>query len=195
MKLKRNQAIIYALLGLACFIVVVKIAGVIKQPDPVVSTPTLEVREIIATGFSSDEQERIVSFVDTFERAVAERDSNKVLRLFSEPETDSEKSELDFILWRDVDPSGTQEGSRLFTTAGYNFTLTKHEVREVRKDGAQVKVFVDELRTFPSGDNSAHVSRMLVKLRETSHGYAVVRYYHQEPTANRDLKYEGFIAE
>ncbi len=201
---KINKPITCALLGLLVWVVLVNVAKPkqqsVTQGAPV-KTEQLQMgwQEVVAEGVSSDEKDRIVSFVDMFERAIAQKDSDKVLSFFAEPETKAEQDELDFILWRDVDPTGKQDSSRLFTTAGYNFNLSVHYTREVRKAGARVQVIVDELRVIPSGGEwagyGAQVSRLIIELRETSHGYEIVRYYHQEPASNRDLKYEGFIAE
>ncbi len=197
------KPIAYALLGLLFWAVLVNVAKPKTQTDTQVTTPKdqllMEWRDVVATGVNNDEKDRIVLFVDTFERAIAQKDRDKVLSFFTDPETKAEQDELDFILWRDVDPTGKQDSSRLFTTAGYNFNLTAHYTREVRKAGARVQVIVDELRVIPSGGEwagySAQVSRLAVELRESSHGYEIVRYYHQEPASNRDLKYKGFIAE
>ncbi len=199
MKLKLNKAIIYALLGLVCFIILVKAVGIIKQPD--VQTPintkqlSMEWREVITTGVSNEEKDRIVQFVDTFERAIAQRDSDKALSFFSKPETDEEQSDLDFMLGSDYARDSAKPLARLFTTSSYNFSTSAHYVRNVGAQGANVRVIVDELRTIASGGEwvgyVANVSRLVVELRETSHGYQIARYYHENKTG----KYEGFVAE
>lgn len=199
MKHKLLKGTALAFIGLVCLVVLVKAAGFIKQPDTQSSTNTtqlaMEYREIVATGVSNDEKDRIVEFVDTFERAIAQRDSEKILSFFSEPETDEEQKELDFILGSDYARNGAKSLARLFTTQGYNFFTSAHYVRNVGVQGADVRVIVDELRIIPSGGEwvgyVANVSRLIVELRETSHGYEIVRYYHDD----KDGKYEGFTAE
>lgn len=202
MKNKLGKAVIFALLGLVGFILLSKGGTFVKQPDTQSSTNQdqllMEWQEISASGIGSEEKERIVSFVDTFERAVAQRDSDKVLSFFSAPETEDEQDDLDFILWRDVDPD-SEQGSRLFRTAGYNYSLAAHYVRSVAAQEAHVRVLVDEMRVIPSGGEwvgyAANVARLVVELQETSHGYEILRYYHETAPSNRTLKYEGFIAE
>lgn len=201
--MRASRAIIYALLGLVCFIVLIKVADLIKQPNTQVPTNTkqllMEWSEVVATGVSSNEKERIVSFVDTFERAIAQKDSEKALGFFSAPETEEEQKELDFILGNDYARDGAKPLARLFTTQGYNYTLAAHYVRNVGAQGANVRVIVDELRIIPSGGEwvgtVANVSRLVVELRATSHGYQIARYYHEDSAQEAAEKYEGFVAE
>ena len=204
MKQKFSKAVIFALLGLVGFIILVKASSFIKQPDVQNSTSpdqlVMEWREVTATGVSSEEKDRIVSFVGTFERAVAQRDSDKVLSFFSAPETDEEQKELDFILWHDIDPAGKQEGSRLFRTAGYNFSQAAHYVRDVAAQDANRRVLVNEMRILHTNGEGAvgyfaQVARLVVELRETPHGYEITQYYHENAPQNRVRKYEGFVAE
>ena len=197
------KPIVYALLGLLFWAVLVNVAKPKTQTDTQVTTPKdqllMEWQEVVATGVSSEEKDRIVLFVDTFERAIAQRDSEKVLSFFSAPETDEEQKELDFILGSDYERNGAKSLARLFTTQGYNFSTSAHYVRNMDVQGVKVRVIVDELRIIHSGGEwvgyIANVSRLVVELRETSHGYEIMRYYHQEPTNNGDLKYDDFIAE
>lgn len=204
MKNKLVKAVIFALLGLVCWIAVAKVTSYIKRPDTQNSVNQkqllMEWQEVVATGVSSDEKDRIFSFVDTFERAVAQRDGDKALSFFSAPETDEEQKELDFILGADLARVGVTNSARLFTTAGYNFSLAAHYVRTVTAQGANTRVLVDEMRVIPSGGEwvgyISQVSRLVVELRETSHGYEIAEYYHEKPLSERERsKYEGFIAE
>lgn len=193
------KPIAYALLGLLFLAVLVNVAKPKTQTNNQVAAPKdqllMEWRKVVATGVSGDEEERIVEFVDTFERAIAQRDSDKVLSFFSEPETDKEQKEQDFILGSDYARDGAKPLARLFTTQGYNFSTSAHYVRNVSAQGANVRVVVDELRTIASGGEfvgySANVSRLVVELRATAHGYEIVRYNHE----GKDGKYEGFVAE
>lgn len=204
MKNNLAKATILAILGLIIWVVLVNVAKPKIQTNTQVAPVTVEQlqmedREVVATGVSQDEQKRIVSFVDIFERAISQRDSEKVLSFFSAPETDEEQEDLDFILWKDVDPAGKDGGSRLFRTAGYNFSTSAHYIRNVSAQGANVRVIVDELRVIPSGGEwvgySAKVSRLVVELRATSHGYQIAQYYHEDLVRDGVKKYEGFIAE
>ncbi len=194
------KPIVYALLGLLVLIILVnvikpKIQTNTRNVSVVADQLQMEWREVIATGVSDNEKDRIIEFVDTFERAIAQRDGDKALSFFSAPETDEEQEGLDFILGSDYARDGAKPLARLFTTAGYNFSTSAHYVRNVGAQEANVRVIVDELRVIPSGGEfvgySANVARLIVELRETSHGYEIVRYYHE----NKDGKYEGFIAE
>lgn len=204
MKHKLGKAVIFALLGLVGVILLAKASTFVKQPNTQSSTSpdqlSMEWSEVTATGVSSDEKDRIVSFVDTFERAVALHDGDKALSFFSAPETDEEQKELDFILGADLARVGVTSPARLFTTTGYNFSLAAHYVRAVTAQGADRRVLVDEMRVIPSGGEwvgyIANVSRLVVELRETSHGYEITQYYHEKPLSERERsKYEGFIAE
>lgn len=158
----------------------------------------LKWEEAVVNGVSNEEKELIVSFIDTFERAIAQKDTEKVLSFFSEPETDEEREDLDFILGSDYARDRAKPLARLFTTAGYNFDLSAHYVRKVSAQDANRQVVIDELRVIPSGGEfvgySAKVSRLVVELRKTSHGYEIVRYYHEDIDQNVIKKYEGFIA-
>lgn len=198
---KVNKSIIYALLGLVVLVLLFKVARPEKQTDiQVAQTPAkqlqMEWHEVVPEGVSSDEKVRIVEFVDTFEHAVAQRESDKALSFFSAPETDEEQKELDFILGSDIARNDAKSSAqRLFTTTGYNYSLGAHYVRAVAAQGANRRVIVDEMRIVPSGGEwvgtVANVSRMVVELQPTSHGYEIIRYFHD----GKDGKYEGFVAE
>jgi len=203
---KLTKAITYALLGLVCFGILVKIADFIKQSDtqntPATSTSQLKMEwsEVVAEGVSSDEADRIEEFIDTFESALAQRDSDKALSFFSAPESEEEQGELEFILGEDLaTESGPTPFTRLFRTAGYNFRYGAHYVRNVSAQGANRRVLVDEMRIISSGGEwagtVANVSRLVVELRTTSHGYQIARYYHESEDPNFVGKYEGFVAE
>ncbi|OGK49793.1 hypothetical protein A3A56_03860 [Candidatus Roizmanbacteria bacterium RIFCSPLOWO2_01_FULL_40_32] len=205
MKNKLTKGVVFALFGLMISIVLVNVAKPKTQTEIQVAPATteqlqMEWSEVTATGVGSEEKDRIVEFVDTFERAIAQRDSDKALSFFSAPETDEEQKELDFMLWRDVDPAGKQEGSRLFRTAGYNFSQAAHYVRGVAAQEANRRVLVDEMRILHTNGEGAvgyfaQVAHLVVELRETSHGYKITQYYHENAPQNSLRKYEGFIAE
>lgn len=194
MKNKLTIAITLALLGLLCWAVLIKVTKSVT-PSTQTTSEILEWREVVAEGVSSDEKDRIVAFVDTFERAITQRDSDKVLSFFSAPGTDAEQKELKFILGADLAQVGATSSARLFTTAGYNFDLVAHYVRNVSAQGADRRVLIDEMRIIPSGGEwvgtVANVSRLVVELRATSHGYEIARYHHE----GKDGKYDGFVAE
>lgn len=196
------KGIIFAILGLVVWIALVKVANPEEKIDNlVVQTPAvtskqlqMEWSEISSEGVSSDEKDRLVEFVDTFESAIVQHDSDKVLSFFSEPETDEERQELNFILGSDYARDGAKPLARLFTTAGYNYSLSAHYVRSVSAQGANRRVLVDEMRIIRSSGEwagtVANVSRLVIELRETSHGYQITRYYHDGEKG----KYSGFIA-
>jgi len=203
---KITKAIIYALLGLVGLVVLVKIVDFIKQPDtqniPVTNTSQLKMewRDIVAEGVSRDEADRIEEFIDTFESAISQRDSDKALSFFSAPESEDEQGELEFLLGEDLaTKSDPTPFTRLFRTAGYNFRYGAHYVRNVSAQGANRRVLVDEMRIIPSGGEwagtVANVSRLVVELRTTSHGYQIARYYHESENPDSVGKYEGFVAE
>jgi len=204
MKNKLAKATILAILGLIVWIALVKVSDFDKQPDTQSPNKTTQLQmewsEVVLEGVGSDEADRIEKFIDTFESAIAQRDSEKALSFFSEPEDDEEWEELDFILGEDLaTESDPTPFTRLFRTAGYNFRHGAHYVRSVSAQGANRRVLVDEMRIIPSGGEwvgyVANVSRLVVELRETSHGYQIARYYHDSEYPNSVGKYEGFVAE
>lgn len=201
-KVTQHKYSVLILLGAVLLTVVVFCRLFLINQNPIPSgAPSgllMEWREVIATGVSSEEKERIVEFIDTFERAIAQKDTDKVLSFFSEPETDEEQKELEFILGSDYARDSAKPFARLFTTAGYNFDLSAHYVRNVSAQGANRRVVIDELRVIPSGGEfvgySAKVSRLVFELSETSHGYEIERYYHEGIDKDAVKKYEGFTA-
>lgn len=197
---KLTIAIVFAVLGLFCWIFLSQItkSPTSSQEQTAIRTKQLQLKwqEVVAEGVSSEEKDRIVAFVDTFERAIAELDSDKTLSFFSEPATDEERQELDFILGSDIArDTAKPTATRLFATSGYNYSLAAHYVRNVSAQGANRRVVIDEMRIIPSGGEFvgtvANVSRLIVELRATSHGYEIARYYHE----GKEGKYEGFVAE
>lgn len=197
-----SKTVLFALLGLIVWIVISRIVAVTSQPasQPPAETAQLQLewQEVVATGVSSEEKDRIVEFVDTFERAIAEHDSDKVVSFFSEPKTDEERQELDFILGSDYARDSAKPLPRLFSTAGYNFDLVAHYIREVSAQDANRRVVIDEMRAIPSGGEFvgtvANLARLVVELRATSHGYQISQYYHENVEEKGFKKYEGFIA-
>lgn len=203
MKNKVTIAIVLAILGLLCWVILVKVTKPTISPQAQSPADTTQIkmewREVFADGVSSDEKDRIISFADTFERAIAQKDSDKALSFFSAPETDEEQKELDFILGSDYMRNGAKSSAqRLFTTQGSNFSLGAHYVRNVSAQGAIVRVVVDELRTIASGGEfvgySANVAHLVIELRKTAHGYEIVRYFHENTDDKSVLKYDGFVA-
>lgn len=160
---------------------------------------SMEWKEVTASGVNSEEKVRIISYVDTFEQSMAQRDADKVLSFFSAPENDEEHKELDFIRSSDIVRDAAKSSARLFSTAGYNYILSAHYLRAVAAQGANIRVLVDELRVIPSGGEwagyTAQVAHLVIELRETPHGYQIVRYYHENASENTARKYEGFIAQ
>ncbi|GEM_PF-6815837 len=159
----------------------------------------LEAQGISASGISSDEQTQIVAFVGTFESALQQRDAEKVMGFFSAPKTKEEQSELDSILGADLARVGVSNPTtRLFMTQGRNFSVTAHYVRSVSRQGAGVRVVVDELRIIPSGGEFvgyiAKVARMTLELDQTAHGYKIAQYYFTDNTDHRPAKYDGLTS-
>jgi hypothetical protein len=158
----------------------------------------LEAQEVNTSGVSSDEQTQIVAFVDTFESALQQRDAAKVMSFFSAPETKEEQSELDSIFGADLAHVGVSNPTRLFTTQGRNFSVDAHYVRSVSRQGARVRVIVDELRIIPSGGEFvgyiAKVARMALELDQTAHGYKIAQYYFTDNTNHSTAKYDGLTS-
>lgn len=159
----------------------------------------LEAQGVSTSGVSSNEQTQIVAFADTFESALQQRDAEKVISFFSVPETKEEQSELDSIIGKDLARVGvSRPTTRLFTTQGRNFSVAAHYVRSVSRQGAQVRVIVDELRIIPSGGEFvgyiAKVARLALELDQTAHGYKIAQYYFTDTTNHRAAKYDGLTS-
>lgn len=159
----------------------------------------LEAQGVSASGISDEEQTQILSFVDTFESALQQRDAEKVMSFFSPPETKEEQSELDSIIGVDLARVGVSNPTtRLFTTQGRNFSVTAHYVRSVGAQGAQVRVIVEELRIVASGGEFvgyiAKVARLALILDKTAHGYKITQYYFTDTTKHSATKYDGLTS-
>ncbi len=158
----------------------------------------LEAQGISASGVSDDKQTQVVALTDTFENALQQRDAEKVMNFFSSPETKEEQSELDSILGVDLARVGVSNPARLFATQGRNFSVDAHYVRSVSRQGARVRVIVDELRIIPSGGEFvgyvAKVVRMALELDQTAYGYKIAQYYFTDNTNHRAAKYDGLTS-
>lgn len=159
----------------------------------------LEAQGVSASGVSDEEQTQIVAFTETFEQALQERNSEKTMSFFSPPETKGEQSELDSIAGADLARVGVSNPTtRLFTTQGRNFSVDAHYVRSVSRQGAQVRVIVDELRIIASGGEFvgyiAKVARLALILDKTSHGYNIAQYYFTDNANHHAAKYDGLTS-
>lgn len=174
---------------------------VTSQPQQVntVNEIVLEGQGVSASGVSDEEQTQIVAFVDTFESALQQRDAEKVMNFFSAPATKEEQSELDSILGVDLARVGVSDPTtRLFMTQGRNFSVNAHYVRSVSRQGARVRVIVDELRIIASGGEFvgyiAKVAHLALELDQTAHGYKIAQYYFTDNTDHRAAKYDGLTS-
>lgn len=159
----------------------------------------LEAQGIKVSDVSDDEQTQIVVFTDAFESALQRRDAEKVMSFFSAPETKEEQSKLDSILGADLARVGVSSPTtRLFMTQGRNFSVDAHYVRSVSRQGAQVRVIVDELRIIASGGEFvgyiAKAARMALILDKTAHGYQIAQYYFTDNPDHHAIKYDGLTS-
>lgn len=160
----------------------------------------LEFKPVETKGITKDEQEQIEKFVDTFEGYKYQKDTDKLLAMFTLPETPEDQNDLDSILGKDYASDGEKPISRLFSTQGYNHSVGGHYVRSIKKDGNSIIVAVDELRIFYTGLSedlvgySATVVNMMIELEKNDGGYQIAKYYHAHPDDKLGSKYEGFVA-
>lgn len=164
------------------------------------SETLLEFKPVETKGITEDEQKQIEKFVDAFEGYKFQKDADKLLAMFTSPETSGGQNDLDSILGRDYVQGNAKLLSRLFSTQGYNHSVGGHYVRSIKRDGNSTLVEVDELRIFYTGLSedfvgySAKVVKMMIELKKNDKGYQIVKYYHVQSNDKFGSKYEGFIA-
>lgn len=171
------------------------------HPDATSQTEIfLEYKPVEAMGITEVEQKKIEKLVETFEGYKFQKDSDRLLEMFTPPESKKDWDTLNFILGKDYVRGSTKPPSRLFSTQGYNHSVGGHYVRSMKKDGNSIVVEIDELRIFYTGLSedfvgySAEVVKMMIELKEDDNGYQIVKYYHSQPDDKFGSKYEGFIA-
>lgn len=157
---------------------------------------SLPAEQIKVVGVDSTKQKQIEDFIDLFYYHKQLKDVDKLLGLFTQPKTNEEQDDLDFVLGKDVknDPKPL---SRLFSTQGYRQTTSGYFIRDISLVGGDIKVSVDELRTFYSGGEyvgfTAQVSNLIFDIAQTNDGLKIARYYHKD-LQDTPTKYEGFVA-
>lgn len=160
----------------------------------------LEFRPVAALGINEDEKEQIEKLVDTFERYKYQKNADKLLAMFTLPETPEDQNDLNTLLGKDYVQGSSKPLSRLFSTQGYNHSVGGHYVRSIKRDGNSTLIEVDELRIFYTGLSedfvgySAKVVKMMIELEKNNSWYQIVKYYHVQPDDKFGSKYEGFIA-
>ena len=164
------------------------------------SKVTLEYKPITTNGISEEEKREIEDFVRTFEGHKFLKDPDKLLGMFTLPETKEEEDALGFILGNDYARESTNPLSRLFSTQGFNHSVGGHYVRSIKKNGESIIVEVDELRIFYIGlgdviGYSAKVVNLVFEIEKGDAGYKIKNYYHANTPPNETLKYEGFFAD
>ena len=104
-----------------------------------------------------------------------------------------EQVDFDFVLGKDYQ-NNEKPLTRLFSTLGYDHTTSGYFIRDISLVGGDIKVSVDELRTFYSSGEyvgfTAQVSNLTFYLVDISDGLKIKSYYHQ----NAQGKFEGFTA-
>jgi len=163
------------------------------------SETLLEFRPVEAVGITETEQKKIEKFIESFEGYKWQKDPDKLLEMFTLPESKEDQERLDAILGKDYARGSAKPLSRLFSTQGYNHSIGGHYVRSIKKEGDSIIVTVDELRIFYYGLSedfvgySAKVVNLMFELEKSAAGYKITKYYHSDN--NLRPKYEGFIAQ
>lgn len=154
---------------------------------------SLPYEQIKLSGIDSTKQKQVEDFVDLFYNHKQLKDIDKLLGLFTQPKTTEEQDDLDFVLGKDIE-NDPKPLSRLFSTQGYRHTTSGYFIRDISLVGGDIKVSVDELRTFYSGGEyvgfTAQVAKLTFDLVDINEGLKVKSYYHR----NAQGKYEGFTA-
>lgn len=169
--------------------------------DTAVGETLLEFRPIETMGTTEAEQKKIERLIETFEGYKLQKDPDKLLEMFTPPESKDEQDTLDSLLGKDYAQGSTKPLPRLFSTQGYNHSIGGHYVRDIKKKSNSIIVAVDELRIFYIGLSEdfvgyrAKVVGLAFELTETSDGYMIKRYYHSELNGKDPAKYDGFSAE
>lgn len=162
-------------------------------PPQNTSQLSLPYEQIKVVGIDGTKQKQVEDFVDLFYSHKQLKDVDKLLGLFTQPKTNKEQDDLDFVLGKDIE-NDPKPLSRLFSTQGYRHTTSGYFIRDISLVGGDIKVSVDELRTFYSGGEyvgyTANVSSLIIELAPTSHAWEIIRYYHKGVPS----KYEGFTA-
>ena len=118
--------------------------------------------------------------------------------MFTPPSNPQEQDDLDFIIGKDLAQANAKLQTRLFTTQGYNYTISGCYIREISQQNGVTSVLVDEMRTLYSGGESVGYTSKNVSLRleimQTLDGLKIVKYYHNNLKRNNLLKYDGFVA-
>lgn len=160
---------------------------------PVNTQVNLPYEQIKVSGVDSTKQKQVEDFITLFYNHKHDKVTERLMSLFAAPATPEEQSDLDFILGKD-DKTNDKPLSRLFSTQGYEHTTSGYFIRDISLVGGDIKVSVDELRTFYSGGEyvgyTANVSSLIIELTSTSHSWKIARYYHKGTSG----KYEGFTA-
>lgn len=160
----------------------------------------LEFKPVAVLGINGDGKEQIEKLIDTFEGYKYQKNADKLLAVFTSPETPEDQNDLDSILGKDYTQDNTKPLPRLFSTQGYNHSMGGHYVRSIKRDGNSTLVEVDELRIFYTGLSedfvgySAKIVKMMIELEKNASGYQIVKYYHAYPDDKFGSKYEGFLA-
>ena len=163
------------------------------------SETLLEFRPVETTGITESEQKKIEKFIESFEGYKWQKDPDKLLEMFTPPESKEDQERLDAILGKDYAQGDAKSLSRLFSTQGYNHSIGGHYVRSIKIEGDSIIVAVDELRIFYIGLSedfvgySAKVVNLIFELEKSAAGYKITKYYHSGN--NLRPKYEGFIAQ
>lgn len=167
-----------------------------KNPTPTATTNNqvnLPYEQIKVSGVDNTKQKQVEDFITLFYNHKQNKDTYKLLGLFTTPTTKEEQDDLSFVLGKD-DKTNDKPLSRLFSTQGYEHTTSGYFIRDISLVGGDTKVSVDELRTFYSGGEyvgfTAQVAKLTFYLVNMNNGLGVKSYYHQ----NAQGKYEGFAA-
>ena len=163
-------------------------------PSPITNTQiNLPYSQIKVSGIDSAKQKQIEDFVDLFYNHKQNKDTDRLLNLFTTPTTKEEQGNLSFMLGKDG-KTNDKPLSRLFSTQGYRHTTSGYFIRDISLVGGDTKVSVDELRTFYSGGEyvgfPAQVAKLTFYLVDTNNELKIKSYYHQGAQG----KYEGFTA-
>lgn len=154
------------------------------------------------SGVTNDEVSQVKTFVDIFEGYKMDKNADKLIEMFTPPETAEEQTELDFILGNDYKQGKEKPLSRLFSTSTFDHMTSVWNIKSIEKKADITIVLIDELRIIYGGGLSeieygwrAKISGLTMELTQTAGMYKIKNYYHNGYSDMNTAKYEGFNAE
>lgn len=196
--MKREVKYLFLIIGLLITVLVVKKLYLTPSPQkpPNISSESPKLIQLElkypyeVKNVTDQEKEEVLQLVKTFESLQYERKAKEALALFTPAALKDEKDQLDFLEGKDLNSS-----PRLYVTAGFPWSLNWYMVRKIEKQNDQLQVTLKELRTYytnSEGDYTGENQNLILVIVGSNGSYKIDKYFHEKPSPNVNLKYEGF---